>query len=149
MHDRLSFPDTVPEIYAAIRSLDALVRRSGLDRTPIELVKTRASRIDRCAFCLDMHTKDARKHGETEQRLYTLPAWREAPYFSDRERAALAWTEYLTDLPAEGAPDAAYRALEAHFPNPEIAALTATIGAINLWNRIAIGLSYPMPPRAA
>ncbi|MSP01600.1 MAG: carboxymuconolactone decarboxylase family protein [Acetobacteraceae bacterium] len=93
MHARVAFPKIVPEIHAAIRDLDALVQRSGLDKTLIELVKTRAPQINACAFCLDMHTKDARRHGETEQRLHGLPAWRETPYFTDRERAALVSSE--------------------------------------------------------
>lgn len=145
MHHRIGFPRAAPGLYAAIRELDALVQRNGLDKTLIELVKVRASQINACAFCLDMHTKDARKHGETEQRLHVLAAWREAPCFTERERAALAWTEYLTLLASERAPDAAYRALEAHFTPEHIATLTALIGVINLWNRIAVGLNWPMP----
>jgi AhpD family alkylhydroperoxidase len=148
MHDRVYLPKAAPDTYAAIRELDATIRRSGLDPTLIELVKMRASQINGCAFCLDRHAKDARKNGETEQRLYLLNAWRETPYYSDRERAALAWTECLTRLPTDGAPDAAYRALEDSFTPVEIANLTALIGVINIWNRVAVGLSYPMP-RAA
>ena len=95
-----------------------------------------------------MHTKVAREHGETEQRLYLLNAWRETTVFSDRERAALAWTECLTQLPAGGVPDADYAALEALFTPAEIANLTALIGMINLWNRIAVGLNWPLPRNA-
>jgi AhpD family alkylhydroperoxidase len=145
MHERVSFPKTAPETYAAIRELDATVQRGGLEKSLIELVKMRASQINGCAFCLDMHAKDARKHGETEQRLYLLNAWRETPYYSDRERAALAWTECLTRLPTDGAPDAAYEAVAAVFHPVEIANLTALIGVINIWNRVAIGLGWPMP----
>jgi len=148
MQNRIQLPKTAPETYQAIRDLDATIQRSGLDKTLIELVKMRASQINGCAFCLDMHAKDARKHGETEQRLYLLNAWREAPYYTDRERAALAWTECLTRLSTDGAPDAVYQALEAHFSPVEIANLTALIGVINIWNRVAVGLSWPMP-RAA
>ena len=148
MHDRVYFPKTAPDTYAAIRELDAMVRRGGLEPSLVELVKMRASQINGCAFCLDMHAKDARQHGETEQRLYLLNAWRETPYYSDRERAALAWTECLTRLPTDGAPDAVYQALEAVFTAAEIANLTALIGVINIWNRIAVGLNWPMP-RAA
>lgn len=148
MHDRVYFPRAVPETYAAIRDLDAMVQRTGLDKTLIELVKMRASQINGCAFCLDMHAKAARANGESEQRLYLLNAWRETPYYNDRERAALAWTECLTRLPTDGAPDAAYQALEAAFSPVEIANLTALIGVINLWNRVAVGLNWPMP-RAA
>lgn len=148
MHDRIYFPKSVPDIYAAIRELDAMIRRSDLEPALIELVKMRASQINGCAFCLDLHAKEARRQGETDQRLYLLNAWRETPYYSARERAALAWTECLTRVAAEGAPDAAYQALEAVFTPEEIARLTALIGVINLWNRIAVGLNWPMP-RAA
>jgi AhpD family alkylhydroperoxidase len=148
MRDRIHLPETAPETYAAIRALDATIQRGGLDKTLVELVKMRASQINGCAFCLDMHAKDARRLGETEQRLYLLNAWREAPYYSDRERAALAWTECLTRLSTDGAPDAAYRALEDNFSPVEIANLTALIGVINIWNRVAVGLNWPMP-RAA
>jgi len=115
MQQRVYFPKAAPEAYAALRELDATVRRSGLEQSLIELVKVRASQMNGCAFCLDMHTKDARKLGETEQRIYLLNAWRETPYYSVRERAALAWTECLTRLPADGVPDAAYAALEETF----------------------------------
>jgi len=148
MHERVFLPKTAPDTYAAIRELDATIQRSGLEKSLIELVKMRASQINGCAFCLDMHAKDARKHGETEQRLYLLNAWRETPYYSDRERAALAWTECLTRLSTDGAPEAEYQALEATFTAVEIANLTALIGLINVWNRVAVGLNWPMP-RAA
>jgi AhpD family alkylhydroperoxidase len=145
MHDRISLPKAAPDTYAAIRELDATIQRSGLDKTIIELVKMRASQINGCAYCLDMHSKDARKHGETEQRLYLLNAWRETPYYSERERAALAWTECLTRLATDGAPDSVYRTLTEHFTPAEIANLTALIGVINVWNRVAVGLPFPMP----
>jgi AhpD family alkylhydroperoxidase len=145
MRERVFLPKAAPDTYAAIRELDATVRRSGLEGSLIELVKMRASQINGCAFCLDMHSKDARRHGETEQRLYLLNAWREAPYYSERERAALAWTECLTRLPSDGAPEAVYRGLEAVFDPAEIANLTVLVGVINVWNRVAVGLNYPMP----
>jgi len=145
MTERPYFPKTTPEIYEAIRGLAALVERGGLEKSLIELVKTRASQINGCAFCLDMHSKEARKHGETEQRLYLLNAWRETPLFSARERAALAWTECLTRVAIDGAPDAAYRELADAFSPVEIATLTALIGVINTWNRIAVGLNWPLP----
>jgi AhpD family alkylhydroperoxidase len=148
MHDRVFFPQAAPETYAAIREVAATIQRGGLNHHLIELVKIRASQINGCAFCLDMHAWDARELGETEQRLYPLSAWRDTPYFSDRERAALAWTECLTRLASDGPSDAAYRALEEHFTPTEIANLTALIGLINTWNRIAVGLNWPMP-RAA
>jgi AhpD family alkylhydroperoxidase len=145
MHDRVTFEAVAPDTYAAALNLEATIRRSGLEHGLIELVKMRASQINGCAFCLDMHSKDLRKHGETEQRLYLLNAWRETPYYSDRERAALAWTECLTRLPTDGAPDEAYGALEAAFTPAEIANLTALVGMINVWNRLAVGLSRPLP----
>jgi AhpD family alkylhydroperoxidase len=150
MHDRISFPRTAPELHAAIRDLDAR-SAAGLEQSLVELVRTRASQINGCAFCLDMHTRDARKNGETEQRLYVLSAWRETPFFSARERAALAWTECLTRLSIDGAPEPVYRDLTEHFSPAEIATLTALIGTINVWNRIAVGLSRPMrvPAKAA
>jgi AhpD family alkylhydroperoxidase len=148
MRDRIQFSKVVPDTYAAIRGLDAMIQRSGLEKGLMELVKIRASQINGCAFCLDMHSRDARKNGETEQRLYLLNAWRETSNYSDRERAALAWTETLTRLADQGAPDAVYEALEQAFTPVEIANLTALIGVINLWNRVAVGSNWPIP-RAA
>lgn len=145
---RVNLNAVAPDTYAAIRSLDATIRNSGLEQGLIELVKMRASQINGCAYCLDMHARDARRHGETEQRLYLLNAWRETPLYSDRERAALAWTECLTRLPTDGAPDAAYQALEDSFTPVEIANLTALIGVINVWNRVAVGLNLPLPRNA-
>jgi AhpD family alkylhydroperoxidase len=115
------------------------VDASGLEHALLELVKMRASQINGCAFCLDMHSKDARAAGETEQRLYLLDAWREAPFYSARERAALAWTEALTLVSETHAPDDVYAEARAQFSEKELAALTMAIVAINGWNRIAIG----------
>jgi AhpD family alkylhydroperoxidase len=145
MHNRVLFAKAAPETYVMLRDLDALIRRSGLEPTLVDLVTMRASQINGCAFCLNMHAKDARQRGETEQRLYLLNAWREAPYYSDRERAALAWSECLTQLATDRAPDAAYQALELVFTPVEIANLTALIGLCNLWNRVAVGLHARMP----
>jgi AhpD family alkylhydroperoxidase len=111
----------------------------GLEDSLLELVKIRASQINGCAFCLHMHTADARKHGETEERLYLLDAWRESPLYSERERAALAWTEALTLLPETHAPDNVYESLRAHFTEEEQVMLTLLIVAINGWNRIQVG----------
>jgi AhpD family alkylhydroperoxidase len=148
MHERISLVREAPETYAAIRNLDRTVRESGLEDSLIELVKMRASQINACAYCLNMHSADARKAGETEQRLYLLNAWRETRLYSDRERAALAWTECLTRLPTDGAPDTTYQALEEHFSPVEIGNLTALIGVINIWNRVAVGLAYELPRNA-
>ena len=118
--------------------LEKHVRTCGLEKSLIELVKTRASQVNGCAYCIDMHTKDARAAGETEQRLYALSAWRETPFFSDRERAALAWTEAVT-LVADGhVPDDVFQAVRPHFSDAELVDLTWAVVAINSWNRAAI-----------
>ncbi|MBV9287658.1 MAG: carboxymuconolactone decarboxylase family protein [Hyphomicrobiales bacterium] len=122
------------------------INACGLEGSLMELVKIRASQINGCAFCLDMHTKDARKQGETEQRLFLLDAWREFPLYSARERAALAWTEALTRLPETRAPNEVYRDLEAQFPEEEQVKLTLLIVAINGWNRVQVG--FRAVPRA-
>jgi AhpD family alkylhydroperoxidase len=119
---------------AATRELD----RAGIDPLLRELVRVRASQLNGCAYCIDMHTKDARAAGETEQRLYALPAWRETPFFTDRERAALAFAEDVTLMAAEHVPTAAYEAVAAQFTQAEIAALLALIIAINAWNAIGV-----------
>jgi len=138
MHPRLDVPKVAPEVYKAMLALEACVHQSGLESSLLELVKTRASQINHCAYCLDMHTKDARAHGETEQRLYTLPAWRETPFFTERERAALAWTESLTLVAETQVPDDVYELARHHFSEKELADLTLAIVAINGWNRLAI-----------
>jgi AhpD family alkylhydroperoxidase len=137
---RLNLMQVAPEAYAALSGVGRYIETCGLEPTLIELVKIRASQINACAFCLDMHNRDARRRGETEQRLYLLNAWREAPGYSERERAALAWTECLTLVASQGAPDAAYEALTAQFTPAEIVNLTTLIGLANLWNRMMIGL---------
>jgi AhpD family alkylhydroperoxidase len=131
-----NFVQIVPDAYRALSGVEAYLRGCGLEKTILELVKMRASQINGCAFCLDMHSRDARKAGETEQRLYLLNAWREAPFYTERERAALALTEHLTRLPVAGERPAEVDRL---FSAVEIANLITLIGMINLWNRIAIG----------
>ena len=133
-----SLPDIVPDAYHAIRQVEAYMRGCGLDKTLIELIKLRASQINGCAFCIDMHTKDARAAGEAEHRLYALPAWRETPFFTERERAALAFTEDVTLLAGEHVPAAAYDAVAAQFEPGEVAALLALIVTINAWNAIGV-----------
>ncbi len=137
---RLNPMEVAPDAYAAVAGVERYIQNCGLEPSLIELVKMRASQINGCAFCLDMHSRDARSHGETEQRLYLLNAWREAPGYSERERAALGWTDCLTLVASRGAPDAEYEALTGQFSPVEIANLTTLIGTINLWNRLAIGL---------
>lgn len=119
--------------------IEAYLHECGLEASLLELVKMRASQINGCAFCLDMHSKDARAAGETGQRLYTLDAWRETPFFSERERAALAWTEALTLIADTHAADEIYEQVRKHFDEREIANLSLAIVAINGWNRLAIG----------
>jgi AhpD family alkylhydroperoxidase len=152
MEARLDFWKAAPEGVAAFRRLQAYVNESGLEHQLLELVKTRASQINGCAYCLDMHTKDARAAGESEQRLYALAAWRETTFFSDRERAALAWTEAMTRIAPERVDDALYAELRAHFSEREIIDLTFAIIAINGWNRLAIAFRTPagtyQPPGA-
>jgi AhpD family alkylhydroperoxidase len=141
MHaERFLLPEVAPEGYKAVRSLGAYIEHCGLPPLLMELVKMRASQINGCAFCLSMHSQDARRRGETEQRLYVLDAWRESPLYTPAERAALAWTEALTLVRESRAPDADYEALRAHFSEKAIADLTLLIGLINVWNRLAIGM---------
>ena len=152
MHSkRLLAHNAAPAAMKLVREVDRHINQCGLEKRLIELVKMRASQINGCAFCLDMHTKDARKHGETEQRLYLLDAWRESPLYSERERAALAWTEALTHLPETRAPDDVYRDLKAEFSEEEQVKLTLLIVAINGWNRIQVGFRavHPVAERKA
>ncbi len=134
-----------PDAVKAMTALEAAIKKSGLEHNLIELVKLRASQINGCAFCIHMHTTDLRTHGETEMRLYMLNAWRESPLYSDRERAALAWTEALTLLAATGAPDADYNLLKGEFTESEQVNLTLLIGAINVWNRLQVGFRVLHP----
>jgi AhpD family alkylhydroperoxidase len=119
-------------------ALEKYIAESGLEPKLVHLVKMRASQINGCAYCLDMHSIDARAAGETEQRLYTLDAWRETPFFTDRERSALAWTEAVTLIAQTHAPDDVYADLQKHFTEKEIVDITFAVGTINLWNRLAI-----------
>jgi AhpD family alkylhydroperoxidase len=139
MEPRLDYFAAAPEVMKAMVGLERAVVSSGLEMSLIELVKTRASQINGCAYCIDMHTGDAIKAGESPARLFLLDAWREAPFYTDRERAALAWTEALTLIADTHAPDADYAALTEQFAEAEIVKLSLLIATINAWNRIAIG----------
>ena len=139
MKARLDPAKVAPDAYKAMLALHHYVENSGLDHKLLELIKTRASQINGCAFCIHMHTRDARKLGETEERLYLLSAWRESPLYSDRERAALAWTEALTLLSQTHAPDEVYEEARLHFSEEELVKLTLAINVINSWNRLAVG----------
>jgi AhpD family alkylhydroperoxidase len=123
----------------AMYALQKYVEECGLERSLLELVKTRASQINGCACCIDMHTKDARALGESEQRLYALPAWRETPFYTERERAALAWTEAITLITQGHAPDEVFEQARTQFTEEELVNLTMAIVVINGWNRLAIG----------
>jgi len=138
MAERLNYAKAFPEGIHAMISLARVIGDSGLERSLLELVKTRASQLNGCAYCIDMHTKDARANGETEQRLYALSAWRETPFFTSRERAALAWTEALTNIQQGHAPDDVYELARTEFDEAELTRLTLAITQINSWNRIAL-----------
>src|SRR5450432_568019 len=127
MEPRLDYQKASPAAVKAMMALEAAVHRTGLDPGLMELVKMRASQINGCAYCLDMHSKDARAHGETEQRLYTLPAWRETSFFSERERAALAWTEAITNIQQGHAPEAVYQEALRAFGEQDLVKLTLAI----------------------
>jgi AhpD family alkylhydroperoxidase len=125
-------------------ALETYVRKSsGLDPSLLQLVRMRSSQINGCAYCLDMHSKDARAEGETEQRLYCLPAWRETPFYSERERAALAWTEAVTQVSEDHVPDEVFELARTQFAEEELAELTLAIVSINGWNRLCIAFRAP------
>jgi len=140
MTPRLDYRKFAKEPIKALMDMEAYVAQCGLDDKLLHMIKLRASQINGCAYCIDMHWKDARAAGETEQRLYGLDAWRESPYYSDRERAALEWTESLTLIAASQAPEDIFAAMKAHFSDKEILDLTYAISTINAWNRIAISM---------
>jgi AhpD family alkylhydroperoxidase len=141
---RIDAHEAAPEAYEAMLALERYLDRCGLERSLIELVKLRASQINGCAYCIDMHTKDARAAGETEQRLYLLDAWRESPFYSPRERAALAWTEAVTRVSETHVPDEVYEEARQHFSEKELVDLNWVVVAINAWNRLQI--SFRVPP---
>lgn len=138
MKKRLDYFKVDPDAAKGLMEIEKYVHSSALDPVIFELVKMRASQINGCAYCLDMHSKDARQAGETEQRLYLLNAWRETDFYSDKERAALAWTEALTEISTYEISDELYEEVHAHFEDKELVALTMTIIGINGWNRLAI-----------
>jgi AhpD family alkylhydroperoxidase len=138
MSERLKYARVAPEAVRAMRALQDYVNATGLEHSLLELVKLRASYMNGCAYCVDMHTKDARAAGETEQRLYMVPLWHETPFYTERERAALAWTEAVTRLGEHGVPVSAYEEALRQFSEKELVALTMAIVAINGWNRLSI-----------
>jgi len=138
MDARIDYYAASPESMRALIGLELAVLRAGLDPALLQLVKLRASQINGCAFCVYMHVQDAKAHGETDMRLFLLPTWRESPLFTDRERAALAWTESLTHIAKTGAPDADYELVKSQFTDVEISILSVMIGQINTWNRLQV-----------
>ena len=155
MESRIDIAKSVPkDALQALYSLEQHIRKSGLETKLLELVRMRASQINGCAYCLDMHSTDARAEGETEQRLYGLSAWRETPYYSDRERAALEWTEAITLVSRDQVPDEIYERVRGHFSEAELINLTLATVTINSWNRLAIAFravpgTYQRQVRAA
>ncbi|MDR2308263.1 MAG: carboxymuconolactone decarboxylase family protein [Paucimonas sp.] len=141
MHDRIEWARQAPEAYKAMVGLEQALINSGLEHSLLELVRLRASQINGCAYCVNLHANDARKAGESEARLQTLSVWRETRYFTPRERAALAWVDSLTRLPERGAPQSEYEALLEHFSAQEVANLTLAIATINAWNRFGVGFA--------
>ena len=139
MQPRTDFYTASPDAMKAMLALEAAVGKLSIELPLLELIRLRVSQINGCAFCLDMHTADARKGGETERRLYTVSAWRETPFFTPRERAALAWTESLTLLSQTHAPDEDYELAVSEFSPKEMVDLTVAITTINAWNRLAVG----------
>ena len=138
MEARLKYWAAAPEVFHAMRKLQDSVNQGGLERGLLDLVTLRASQLNGCAFCIDMHVKDARAHGETQERLDLLVAWREAPFYTDRERAGLAWSEAVTLLGEGHVSDDVYREARAHFSEAELVKLTLALVAINGWNRLNV-----------
>ena len=138
MKPRLNYAKVAPATYEAMDALDRYLQTCELEKSLILLVQLRASQINGCAYCLDMHWKDLCAIGEHEQRLYSLDAWRECPYYTDRERAALEWTEAVTLITTGHVPDAVYEHVRSHFSEKELSDLTLTVATINAWNRLSI-----------
>lgn len=149
MQARLNYHQVAPEVMQGMLALERAVRESGLEPSLLHLIKTRASQINGCAYCIHMHTREARKDGESEERLHLLSAWRESPLYSARERAALAWTEAVTLVATSQVPDSVYDELRQHFSPEEQVKLTVAVAAINAWNRIAISFRAVHPVRPA
>lgn len=138
MHERINGARVAPGAYKAMLGLEDYLHHCGLEESLIHLIKLRASQINGCAYCIDMHWKDARALGESEQRLYGLDAWQESDYYSERERAALEWTEAVTMVSEGHVPDEVYERVKPHFSEKELADVTLAVATINAWNRIAI-----------
>jgi len=152
MQQRLDYFGKAPKVMQSILDFNTAAMESGLEPSLLHLVKLRASQINGCSFCVDMHSREARQDGETEQRLYLVAAWKESPLFTDRERAAFAWTEAVTELSKAGVSDALYQATLQHFTPEELVKLNAVVAVINVWNRFAVPFHTLHPvnkPKAA
>lgn len=146
MQPRFNFAKAAPDAYKAVAALEQYVKQdSNLDHRLLHLIKLRASQINGCAYCVDMHVKEARRDGLSEQWINLVCVWRESPLFDARERAVLAWTEALTQIAAAGAPDAVYEALREHFSEEDMTKLSVAISAINVWNRLCVGFRSQHP----
>lgn len=139
MTSRMSYGKAAPGAMRAMNAVETYLATCSIDTALQDLVKLRASQINGCAYCVDMHSLDARAGGETEQRLYALPVWRETPFFTERERAALLWTESLTLVAQDHVPDAVFEQVRPYFSDTELADLTLAIATINAWNRFGVG----------
>lgn len=145
MHPRLDIAKAAPAAYKAVLGLENYVQTSGLSRAEINMIKLRASIINGCAYCVDMHVKESRHDGLSEQWINMMSVWRESPLYTPRERALLGWVDAVTKIAATGAPDEAFEALKVHFTDGEIANITVAIGTINVWNRICVGFRTMHP----
>lgn len=145
MHPRLDFQKAAPDALKAVMQLEAYVQNSGLERRFIHLIKLRASQINGCAYCVDMHVKESRHDGLSEQWINLMSVWRESGVYDAKERAVLGWVEAVTNLAQTGIPDGEFEALKVHFTDAEIMNITVAIGTINTWNRLAVGFRTPHP----
>lgn len=145
MPPRLNFYTAAPEAYKAVAALEHYVQNSGIEKRLIHLIKLRASIINGCSYCVDMHVKEARHTGLSEQWINLVSAWRESPIYDNRERALLGWVDALTNVAQTGAPDDAYNSLKAHFSEEDMTKLTVAIGTINVWNRLCVGFRSQHP----
>jgi len=149
MQPRLNFFHAAPELLKEVRNLNRAVDECGLERSLLHLIKLRASQINGCSYCVDMHSREAREDGETEQRLYLVAAWKESPLFSERERAAFAWVEAVTLISKDGASDELYAKTLKHFSEQELVKLTVAVGMINIWNRLCVSFHAIHPVETA
>jgi AhpD family alkylhydroperoxidase len=145
MQPRFNFAKASPDAYKAVSALEQYVQNSGLERRFIHLIKLRASIINGCAYCVDMHTKESRHDGLPEQWINLMAVWRESPVYDEKERALLGWVDAVTNIAQTGVPDAAFEELKKHFSEAEMTNITVAIGAINVWNRLAVGFRSPHP----